>query len=73
MVCLAQVAGNGKYELVEKRRAIDKIDLNEVRVTSQGRTPRYIDYALSLLREVTCIRLPCLRLSAPTAMPLKSS
>ena len=40
----------GRYQKVEKPRADQQINENEIRITSQGRMRNYITYAMALLQ-----------------------
>ncbi|PWA90082.1 hypothetical protein CTI12_AA104400 [Artemisia annua] len=40
-----------RYQKVEKPRAEQPIDENEIQITSQGRMRSYITYAMTLLQE----------------------
>ncbi|KAI3725507.1 hypothetical protein L1987_65297 [Smallanthus sonchifolius] len=48
---LLLIIGMDRYQKVEKPRAEQPIDENEIRITSQGRTRNYITYAMSLLQD----------------------
>ncbi|KAI3696052.1 hypothetical protein L1987_79061 [Smallanthus sonchifolius] len=53
-LCESEIQSNqtmDRYQKVEKPRAEQPIDENEIRITSQGRMRSYITYAMTLLQE----------------------